>query len=463
MSECGIKIRVISDTTTFYPVEIQSDEDHHRNDNMTLLTTITYLKEQLNEDFQFFRAGDLFIVLQQWRGMLFFVETNEDFGAEVLRFILQTSREILIFLFGTKFESVMRRNISLSKRQVFARYVDTYLKLCQDDHHFLLSTLRYTDDSHELQHYFLEKVPPVPKDVPIKLNAVFLFIGNEIAVHFKNPKASVLEPEIISLIQIFVHVEFPEINGETKCEGKRFDSSYVKIDTNPKHKGAFLRLARTPVGCTLSCSKCAEKSDSIIVVISENTKIPIPVQKQINEYMGNLCNFLSGMPKIEIPPTTSIYNEDLLHFIAINRTEGDIWEMPFDQSLEAIMNYHNIDKQAAVAKYRQLTRKMASYAFNAIMHGYTTMMWGSLDYQFCYQLRFKNDDNEILQPSHIFTPPSFDDDNGVTYGLIANSVFPNQNGVRCFELLSIFRSTVKPKEAMEVNDQLFTDFFKKII
>ena len=106
---------------------------------------------------------------------------------------------------------------------------------------------------------------------------------------------------------------------------------------------------------------------------------------------------------------------------------------------------------------------MDSYAFNAMMHGYTTMMWGELDYQFCYEIRFLNDDNEDLQPAHVFTPPSFDDDNGVSYGLIVNSVFPSESGVRCFELLSIFRGSVRPKEAMEANDALFHDFYKKVL
>lgn len=457
------KIRVISDTTTFYPVEIQSDESHHRNDNMTLLTTITYLKEQLKEDFQFFKAGDLFIVLQQWRGMLFFIETNEDFGAEMLRFILQTAREILIFLFGTRFESVMRRNISLSKRQVFARYVDTYLKLCQNDHHFLLSTLRFTDDTHELQHFFLEKVPPVPKDIPIKLIAVFLFQGNEIALHFKNPKASKLEPEIISLIQIFVNVEFPDLNSDNNFDSNTFDPEYVKSGASAKHKSAFLRLERTPVGCTISCSKCAEKSGNIIVVVSENTKMPVQVQQQLNGYMSNLCQFLLNNPMNERFEPSTMINEDLIHFMCINRTAGDVWEMPEEQTLKSIENYNKVDAKTAREKYHMLTRKMASYAFNAIMHGYTTMMWGSLDYQFCYQLRFLNDNKEVLTPSHIFTPPSFDDDNGVTYGLIANSVFPSQNGVRCIEILSIYRSSIRPKEAMEVNQHLFQDFMRKIL
>ena len=461
-TDSNIKIRVISDTTTFYPVEIKDEETHHRNDNMTLLTTISYLKEQLDEDFQFFRAGDLFVVLQQWRGMLFFVQTNEGLGAEILRFLLQTTREILIFLFGTRFENVMRRNISISKRHVYARYIDTYLNLCNLDHRFLLNALRYTNDAEEIQKFFIDKITPVPVDIPVKLISVLLMESHEIRTHFKNTRAVRLEPETISLLQIFVKVEFPDIDETYDPNAIQFDPEYVKSGASAKHKSAFLRIERTPVGCTLSLARCAEHSKTIIVVVTQNTKMPVPVQKQINVYMSEVCAFLGSLtfPKYVPPPTK--WHEELLHFIIINRTEGDVWEMPYEDSLKQIMEYKHSDENLAKQTFHTITRKMASYAFNAMMHGYTTMMWGELDYQFCYEIRFLNDDDEDLLPTHVFTPPSFDDDNGVSYGLIVNSVFPSESGVRCFELLSIFRPSVRPKEAMEANDDLFKQFYQKV-
>jgi len=144
------KIRVISDTTTFYPLEQDWYESQQRNDNMSLRTTLVYLKNQLDEDFRFFCSGDLIVVLQQWREKLFFMQTNESKSEEILRMQLQSIREILIFLFGTKFESVMRRNISLAKRQVFSYYIDKYVKLSKEDYLPLINALRFHPDSREI-------------------------------------------------------------------------------------------------------------------------------------------------------------------------------------------------------------------------------------------------------------------------------------------------------------------------
>jgi hypothetical protein len=71
-----MKVRVISDTCTFYPVETD-DGVHQGTDGMTLRTTLVYLRGQMGEDFQFLIADDLFLVLQQWRGIVFFIQSND--------------------------------------------------------------------------------------------------------------------------------------------------------------------------------------------------------------------------------------------------------------------------------------------------------------------------------------------------------------------------------------------------
>ncbi|OHT12285.1 hypothetical protein TRFO_17980 [Tritrichomonas foetus] len=455
------KVRVISDTTTFYPVEKDGEESHHRNDNMSLRTTLVYLHEQMGEDFQFFTADDLFVVLQQWRGMLFFIQTNNARFQEVMRLQLQTIREILIFLFGTKFESVMKRSISMDKRKVFSQYVDNYLALCQEDYVYLLNAMRVDSDSKEMSDFFLKVVSSIAPDFDINMLNVILFNKNKIVARYDAPNAVKVDPETFLTLSVFERVEYSELDNQISDDiqkNNKFDASFVESPNNSsmKHKNAFLRIERTPVACLLSSSRLGESSPFVILVATQNMKISEEMRQLIMKFISAVTSQLMKFVVPQPEPQPIQVMEELIHYILIDRTHGNVWELPLDLSTGFLMDYLHIDDEdEAIEKMQKLTQQMAAYGMSAMMRGYTTMMWGEQDFQFCYELRFEDEDHEILKPTHVFSPPPFNDDNGINYRLITNSLFPNDEGITCLELLSVYQGKVQVKTVMQANETLF--------
>lgn len=492
------KVRVISDTTTFYPLERDDDEPHSKNDNLSLRTTLVYLHEQMGEDFKFFTADDLFVVLQQWRGMLFFIQTNDSRFHEVMRLQLQTIREILIFLFGPKFESVMKRSISMDKRKVFAQYVDSYLSLCQEDYLYLLNIIRTDPFKQEMSQYFIQTVSTLISEFDIHMLNVTLFDGNQIVARFDSPGSAKLDAETLLNLSILEKVEYNDIsiddgqippfeNVQTNLQN--FDPAFIEDPNNNtfKHKNAFLRIQRSPVCCLLSSSRLGAKSPYVILLATQNMKITEEMRVLIMKFISTITLKMSQF--ISPPPEEKSIEvmDDLIHYVLIDRTHGKIWELPLDLSVGLLVDYmiqlkHNrnrnndeqdnsneddedgdvvddIDDIEACKMMHELTMKMSAYGMSAMMQGLTTMFRGEQDYQFCYELRFQDEKGETLKPNHVFTPPSFNDDNGVNYTLITSSLFPNTENVTCLELLSIYRGGAQVKDVMRGNDALF-DFYK---
>jgi hypothetical protein len=86
------------------------------------------------------------------------------------------------------------------------------------------------------------------------------------------------------------------------------------------------------------------------------------------------------------------------------------------------------------------------------------MMWGELDYHFCYELRFEDESGEVLRPTQVFSPPPFNDDTGINYRLITDSIFQTDKPIVCLELLAVYRGTVQVKAALASNQRIFAHF-----
>ena len=504
------KVRIISDTITFYPIEKEGEESHNRNDDMSLRATLVYLHEQLDEDFQFYIADDLFVVLQQWRGMLFYIQTNDPCFQEVMRLQLQTIREVLIFLFGPKFESVMKRSISMDKRKIFSQYVESYLSLCQEDYCYLLNSTRVDSESKELSNHFIQSISSIISSFDINMLNVTLFDGNKIIARYDSHTAAKIDPETLLNLSIFEKVEYSDVNNESLnmmignefSNSQNFDPKFVESPTNTtlKHKNAFLRIQRSPVSCLLSSSRLGERSPYIILVATQNPKITDELRQLILKFITKITDLMSQIenPYPDEKPIQVI--EELIHYILIDRTHSNVWELPLDLSTGFLLDYltqlksqtdknnedtkdseqqneknpendddnnndnniKNDDDELENEAYKmmqKLTMQMAAYGMTAMMKGYTTMMRGEQDFQFCYELRFEDEKGEKLRPTHVFSPPPFNDDNGVNYELITSSIFPNTDGVTCLELLSIYRGGALAKSVMAANDALF-EFYK---
>jgi hypothetical protein len=456
-----MKVRVISDTTTFYPVE--SDEDAHQcTDNMTLRTTLVYLHEQMGEDFQFLVAEDLFVVLQQWRGIFFFIQSTDARYREVMRLQIQTIREILIFLFGVKFESVMKFHILLGNRIVFAQYVDTYLAACNSDYLCLIGASRADTQYIELAGSFLGANAQLYGEFDLKLFTCILFHDHQIVGRFIVPDSVQFEPETIMILTIFERVEYQTI---AHPPDEKFSSAYVTSVDNKsmKHKTAFLRVERTPVACTISSTRCGVDSPFVILVVTQTSAAnhrKSEMQMKIVDFLTAVTTRLPSVVPRPAPLRVDV-PEELLHSVVIDRTRGTVWELPEEISVRLLQEYLAIENEAdAAEEARRVKDKLAAYGTTAMMRGFTTMMWGEINYQFCYELRFEDDTGQQMRPNQVFSAPPFNDDTGLNYRLIADSLFQSDRRVTCLELFAVYRGEIQVKQAIAADQALF-EMFKR--
>jgi hypothetical protein len=455
-------VRVISNTTTFYPVEID-ENSHGRNDNMSLRATLVYLREQMSEDFQFLTADDLFIVLQQWRGIVFFIQSRDSRFHDVMRLMLQTIREILVFLFGVKFEFVMGHSIVHTNRLIFAQYVDAYLANCQSDYLSLLGALRAEQSCPHVGEMFVEASTRFLPEFDLNLLSCFLFHDHQFVAKFIVPGAVKFEPETFSMLAIFEKVEYGQPAEELD---EKFSSAYViSADNNTmKHKTAFLWIERTPVACTLSSTRCAFGSPFVILVVTQNVnmgKRKGEIQMKIVDFLTAITSRLTQLVVRPVPPPPVGLVEDVICFVVIDRTDGRVWELPSATAVARLRTFREfVNDEEAEAELNRVRRQSAAYGMSAMMRGFTTMVWGEVDYHFAYELRFEDEQGVSLNPVQVFSPPPFNDDTSINYRLIVDSLFQPDRKITCLELLAVYRGRVQVKATMAGNQILF-EMFKR--
>jgi hypothetical protein len=457
------QVRVISQTTTFYPVETD-EATHQSTDNMSLRTTLVYLHEQMGEDFQFFTADDLFVVIQQWRGIVFFIQSSDAKFQDVMRIQLQTIREILMFLFGVKFDAVMRRNIVVNNRVVFAQYVDAYLGACESDYLAAVNAIRPDPCFPQLAEHFLQASADLLPEFDLSLLSCVMFHAHRLVARFNVPGAVKFDPETFAMLSIFERVEYETVDEPRDLH---FSSAYVTSAENKsmKHKTAFLRIERTPISCTISSTRCAEDSPFVFLVITQNVgpshrdAKKAETHMKIVDFLTAITNQLMGVATLppELQPVELL--EDLLHYVVIDRTHGTVLEMPADTATRLVFDHRKLDSpEAAQGELAKVKHQLAAYGMSAMMRGFTTMMWGQLDYHFCYELRFEDESGEVLRSAHVFSPPPFNDDTGINYRLITDSLFQTDRSIVCLELFAVYRGTVQVKAALASNQTLFAKF-----
>lgn len=451
------QVRVLSTSTTFYPVE---KDGQAQKDNLPLVGLVLWLKRQMQEDFQFFTAGDLFVVLQQWRDIVFFIQSKDARKHEVMRLQLQKVREILIFLFGSEFDSVMKNNISLKKRQLFAQYVDSYLAACESDYIYLLNALRIDDDCKKLGQWFMEVTKSISPEFQMDMLSCILFHNHSIVARFAVPGAVQFEPESYSLLSVLEMVEYETVEEVNK--GTRFDPHYVCAPDNPtmKRKNAHLRMEHTPVCCTLTSTRLAHQSPFVMLVVTRNQKIQPETQAMIVEFMKTVAERLMENPMPEPEPEAYELPVDLLHYVVVNRTSGDVMELPNDMCVRLFQERCGLTEEDAVKEAARVKNHLAAYGMSAMVRGFTMMMRGEFNYQFCYEMRFENEDHELMKPTQVFTPPPFNDDTGINYQLITDTIFQSAEHVTCIELFSVYVGKIQVKTAMASNQFIYEMYQK---
>ena len=70
-------------------------------------------------------------------------------------------------------------------------------------------------------------------------------------------------------------------------------------------------------------------------------------------------------------------------------------------------------------------------------------------------MRVEDEDGNIRKPSNVFSHPPFEDDNGINYTLISNSLFPtSKSRVTVYEILPIFVGKVQTKSTLNANIEI---------
>jgi hypothetical protein len=427
---------------------------------MTLRTTLVYLHEQMGEDFQFLIAHDLFVVLQQWRSIFFFIQSTDARYREVMRLQIQTIREILIFLFGVKFESVMKLHILLGNRIVFAQYVDAYLAACNSDYLCLIGALRIDARYLELTGAFLGANAQLYSEFDLNLFTCILFHDHQIVGRFVVPDSVQFDPETITMLTIFERVEYATI---AHPPDQKFSSAYVTSADNKsmKHKTAFLRIERTPVAGTISSTRCAVDSPFVLLVVTQTGAMNERKSEMQNRIVDFLTAVTSRLPNVvpRAAPRPVEILEDLLHYVVIDRTRGTVWELPEETSVRLQQGYLEIESAAeAREEGKRVKDKLAACGTTAMMRGFTTMMWGEIKYQFCYELRFEDETGEPMRPTQVFSAPPFNDDTGLNYRLIVDSLFQSDRRITCLELFAVYRGEIQVKQAIAAGQALFEMF-----
>jgi len=450
-----ICVRVVTDSATFYPLEKPNDENRHKNDDMTLLTTLSYMKEQMKEDFNYYVSGDMLIVLEYWKGMLFMTKTKLNIGFEVMKDFIAHLRSILVFLFGIKYENFMRRNISCTKRQVFAKYVDSYIEMVSGSPRYLLRTITCSDIGPSFKRMIADSNIPNFPDNGGRLLSIVLFSHTDFLCQVAFTKESTLDPETILILQLFLRIETAE--DERLGYQTPFDAESMP---ELKHKRANIKIGDTISSCTLSYSQCGSVSPYYVVAITENSKITPECQQQIREYLIGFIRHIKGIYRAPMPISIPSFSDELIYYVAINRTTGFTWELPKSTSMSLISLYEIIDfSTAANQRYDSILSQLITYSESAISNGFFTMMWGEDDYQYCYQLLFENIDGELVLPLSPIN--SKNNDNFSKYKSIVDCCFNGDQTIRCSEIISVYRSSIQIEEA-NLSNQLIYAYFKKI-
>lgn len=446
------KIRIISDTLTFYPIQIDTEARAHQNDNMTLSATLAYMKHNMHERMSYFTAGNETIVIQTWNQMLFFIQSTEYKEPEVLKLMLQTIREMLFFLFGKKFETVMKNNVSMEKRQIFAKYVDKYLSLCDSDYLYLLNSMRIDNDSRELAQYFVTNTSKLANSTSFNLISALLYKNHQLVGRYDHDKEIRLESYSFMILSLFENVEYDDIDNDGLPP-----ICFNPEDLSIKFKTGFFIINDMPLSVSLTLAQTAPNSPFVIVIITNKIKAQErdAQRSAISNFMTKIIAKLSKLNQSPLPSLSFEIPEQLIHFLLIDRKHGNIWELPLDSTSELLSDYLKISGPELQKELDKILTKMACIGMTAMLKGFTSVMYGELDFHFSYELRFEDDDGDYLKPENVFKPPKMHKGHVIDYRLITKSLFEDEVDVTCYELFSIYCGNITVKTALASNSLLF--------
>lgn len=465
--------RVITPTLTFYPPNSQQQDDQ------TLNGILNFIKSNMSCNLQYFQTNNRTFVFSIWKNIRFII-SGENESIAYLRFRLQMIREIAVFLFGPDFDLIMRNNsINISYIELFAKYVDTFLEMSEEDYKFQLGIISHISFFSEYSHYLSENIPTsqFPHDLPFI--DCLIFRNHKIVSRFNFSNPNPIDYLSVILLSIFTKIEYPyinhdEINNKESNDNqekekirdvsfgdfkevidneeqriKYFDPNYVNI-TEPASvqiRAGFFTLNGNCQPISISATRLGPNSPYVALFLTQQMNASVK-RFIVAGIISLISSTISEAVRLNFK-ALSLNSPGLVYFLVTNRSSGETFEFETSNDVKS----HHITKL--------LFRTMKKHTFDALFDGQTTFIWRDSHFLFSYSIFFVQNDGKSIALTEKFKIPMFRSDFDVTYNSICNEIFRKDKNVRVFEVYSIFLKAIPPQIAFSENLKLLVEVLKE--
>mgnify|MGYP001059389813 CR=1 FL=1 len=420
-------VKVMSGPATFYPLNCRNEE------GQALYHSNVFLIENFHESITSFSAGDQTVVFQSYNDILFYIQSRNNISEGLLRFLLQIIRDIAVFLFGPKFETSMSNNISENRRAAYAKYIETFFELCNNDYKYLLLVPDIDIEHTNLDKFIKEHNPLTQIPIDPAFVECILFYNHKIVGRYKCKQSSHKSLDQRDLFQLAL------------SERIEFSSSSISLDVSASedftkeniiYKLGNFNFNNSVQCCFLSEAQLGKNSPYTIALIFKSDKPTDEIRDQIFQVIkGFITVIRSSESVLNIPKSFQITG--LLHYLLINRTTGHYYEM--------------LKPNAPYPIFTKIQRKMANVAMMALQSGNFSMIRNQMKFQYTYELKFRRKGSVINPTEKLKIQPG-----EISYQKIVMDLFPNDvNSIQCFELLTVYLGVINTKDVIDANKHLF--------
>ena len=435
------QVKVISNSTTFYPIDIRNEE------GLTLINSIAFLEENFKEEIYSFKTEDQLVVLQLWNGLLFSISTKENYTEELLRFLLQVIRDIAIFLLGPHFENMMAKSIITSLREIYSRYVDRFFELCNKNYLALLALPDYEYYYMKFSQNIKELIKNDLLNIDESFVEGFIFKNHRIVSRISKNDLKILEPTDIFLISLFEQLEFNQIND--------LDNQITILENSNSiiHKGAYINFEGIPTQIVLSSVRFGQNSPYVMIIVSKVNQLSNEIKEKRLSFFIQISNILFSNPFLN-----QTFNGNqitgLIHYLLINRNTGDCL-----QSINPSINVDEKDEKW-IKLLEKIKRKMISIGINSYVNGSPVVIRNEMIFQYTYDIILINSKKQKEIPIKNLNNTIFNE-NGISY----KNLIGDDNDIICYELMTIYLGVINTSDVIKANSHLFkvlTDIKRKI-
>lgn len=416
-------VKVASRSSIFYPLDGKNEQ------LLPLYNSIVFVSQNLKEDITSFSAGDNVVVLRMQNEILFYIHSRKDISQGLLHSLLNIICRITIFLFGPNFQDVMNNNIRQSLVETFSKYIEKYFELCNSDHKYLLMISEFDNTMPSLVEFIQNNNPLNHQPIDSSFVECILFKDSKIVGRFQNQQNSNSKLDQKDLFTLSLLVSTSNSDESQNFEKKK------------KLKRAFFFFNNSPPeSCFVSDCELGDNSPFELIFIFKNSERTDEIEKQITALIPQFASLVEQFDSPTIP--TSIHITGLLHYLLINRSTGQYFEM--------------LKPSVAYPIFTHIQRTMAAVASEAIQNGLVFVSKNYMKFQYIYELRFHNKKTgDLIIPNGKINIPV----NEISYSKIVQKLFGGNSSIQCFELLTIYLGVMNTKDVLHAN----THIFKKLL